>query len=48
MATSPPPPPPPTPDEVWKLTGFRKDPPELDLTKPMIGLSENSEYGYSY
>ena len=46
MATSPPPPPPPpTPEAVWKLTGFRKNP-KLDHTNPMIGISENCEIGY--
>ena len=45
MATAPPPPPPRTPDKVWKITGFKKKKADLDPTKPLIGIAENSALG---
>ena len=46
MATSaPPPPPPPTPEAVWKITGFSKRKVEVDPTKPLISIAENSSLG---
>ena len=45
MATAPPPPPSPTFDKVWKITGLKKKKADLDPTKPLIGIAENSAFG---
>ena len=45
MATAPPQPSPPTPDSVWKITGVKEKKADLDPTKPLIGIAENSALG---
>ena len=37
-------PPPPPPPNIWDLAGMQKKP-DLDPTKPLIGVAENSVIG---